>query len=168
MAPCCSTQLIAILSPGLFSKPYTLALSFHLYLRNLISDLGVQGGCMDHMCMSHSVLPATDWLLCFSLRLWSSFPVLLVSTVRGLPRSHSLPFTLAPSLGHRCWPASTSFFFFFILPGYVEIPLVLSGVWVLLPVFSRHPVRIAPFVDDFWCICGKRWAPHPLPPSWSV
>lgn len=41
------------------------------------------------------------------------------------------------------------FFFPFILPNYVEIPLVLSDVWVLLPVFSRRPVRVVPFVDVF-------------------
>lgn len=40
-------------------------------------------------------------------------------------------------------------FIFFILPGHLEIPFVLSGVWGLLPVFSRYTVRIAPFVNVF-------------------
>ena len=115
MAPCCSTQLIAILSPGLFSKPYTLALSFHLYLRNLISDLGVQGGCMDHMCMSHSVLPAKDWLLCYPLRFWSSFPVLLVSTVRGLPQEPQPPLYFSSLPGTQVLTCFYLFFFLFHL-----------------------------------------------------
>lgn len=45
-----------------------------------------------------------------------------------------------------------SFFFFFfpfILPTYVEISHVLSSVWVLLPMFSRCPVKIGPFIDIF-------------------
>lgn len=50
--------------------------------------------------------------------------------------------------GDKSCPAS-SFLLSFTRPGYVEIFLILPGIWGLLLVFSRCPLRILPFVDVF-------------------
>ena len=59
-----STQPTAVLSPGLLSKPYVPASSPRPHQQTHNSGWGMQGCVMDHQCRSHSVLPATDWLLC--------------------------------------------------------------------------------------------------------
>lgn len=66
------------LSPGLFFKPHTPAVS-----PTPISRHASQAGAQ--MCMSHSVLPDTDWLFLLPLSLWSSFPVPLVSLLVSTP-----------------------------------------------------------------------------------
>lgn len=74
-----------------------------------------------------------------------------LSCPAGLSDGEGTPQAWQPllSLGRRSRPTSTSFFPPFILPGHVETLFVLSGVWVLLPVSSRCPVRSGPFVDVY-------------------
>lgn len=69
------TQPTAILSPGLFAKPHVTAISPCPYQQMCVSGCGAQDGCTSHQCMFHSVLPATDWLLCSPLSLRRTFPV---------------------------------------------------------------------------------------------
>ena len=57
------SQPTAILSLGLLFKPHVPAPSPCVHQRTLISGWAMQGCGMDHLCRSHSVLPATDWLL---------------------------------------------------------------------------------------------------------
>lgn len=93
----------------------------------------------------------------FSVLLWATkAPFLFQPTsllVRGFPGVWELlfPFSfLLGGTGPNLLPLlSLSLFFFLPFISYMEIPLVLSGVWVLLPVFSRYPSRIDPFVDVF-------------------
>ena len=63
------------------------------------------------------------------------------------PRLHLSPYSQLPPKGTD--PLLLPFFPPFILPGYVEIFLILSGIWGLLLEFSRCSVRIVPFVDVF-------------------
>lgn len=116
--------------------------------------------------MFHSVLPATGLLLCFPPSLQSSFPVLVcLPAGKGtLPGITAYPLLQLPPWGVGPDLLLLLFFFFlFILPGYVVITLVLSGVWVL-PVFSRCPE------DCSICRCisevlmGRGEIP-PIPPS---
>lgn len=67
----------------------------------------------------------------------------------GFPGCGNFSYFSAPSQGCRSHPASSFFFFPFILPSYLEIFLVFSGVWGLLLVFSRFSVRIIPHIDAF-------------------
>lgn len=84
-------------SPGLLSKPHAPALSPCPYLWTCVSGL-VQGVCMDPLCMSHSVLDATDQLLCFPLSSRSYFPVpACLSTGEGTPpKCYNSPLLLLP------------------------------------------------------------------------
>ena len=109
------------------SKPQVSAPRPLLYQQILVSGCGMQGGGVDCLCMSLSVLPATNQLFCSSPSLCSSLSVPVDLPVRGLPRVQepslfylSLPGAQVPS----CFLSPTSF----ILPSYVKVFLVLSGV----------------------------------------
>ena len=74
------------------------------------------------------------------------------SLLRGLPwvQKPLLSFSNLPGVQvPTCFHSPSVSPPIFVQPSYMEIPLVLSGVWVLLPVFSRYPSRIDPFVDVF-------------------
>ena len=58
-----SSQPTAVLSLGLPSKHHIPAPSPHAHWRTAVSGWGMQGCGKDHLCRSHSVLPATDRLL---------------------------------------------------------------------------------------------------------
>ena len=105
------------------------------------------------MCRSHSVAPATDgyWILLWASK--ASFLSQVISPLmRGLPQVQKplLPFSCLPGVQSPTGFHFSLFFFFpFVIPNYVVTPLVLSGIWVLLPVFSRCPIRIIPLVSVF-------------------
>lgn len=117
--------------PGLFSKPHFPAPSPCLYQQICISAWGVQGPSVWVSFCPTSHRPATvpsskplnlNFCLSWSPWWWGGSPLLIHFLV----------------------------FFFFspvILPSYMELPLVLSGLWLLLSVFSRCFVRIVPFED---------------------
>lgn len=104
------------------------------------------------MCL-HSVLPAIDQLLCSppSFRGSFSVPTDLIVGVGTLQVAGTSLLLQLPPRGTGPDLHSLLFFFFFtsVLPSYREIPLVLSGVLVSLPVFSRCSVRVLPFIDVF-------------------
>ena len=91
-----------------------------------LSGWGVQACGTDHLCRSHSVLPATDqWL--HSPPVAPEAPLLSQLTsplVRGLPwmREPPLPFS-SPRHGHRSLPSSSHLPFPFFLSSY----LVMQG-----------------------------------------
>ena len=91
---------------------------------------------MDHLWRSHSVLPATDWLLCSLTPLLSQ---LIALPMRGLLQVQD-PLVSCTSLlwGARSHSASCFFFLSFILPGYAEIFVVLSAAQSPLLVFSMY------------------------------
>ena len=117
--------------------------------------LDMQGCGTDHLCRSHSVLPATDGLL-HSPLIAPETPLLsqLISLpVRGLPQVWEPLVSFSSPLGVQvlsCFLSSSfSLLLSFILPGYVEIFLVLSGVQGPLLVYCSCSVRLVPFVDVF-------------------
>ena len=58
------SQPTAVLSLGLLSNPHVLATSLCPHLWTHLSGWTVHGCGKDHLCKSHTVLPATDKLLC--------------------------------------------------------------------------------------------------------
>ena len=117
---------------------------------------------MDHLRISHSVPPATDWPLHPLLR--ASNASLLFQSIspseRDFPEFGNLSSASAPpSQGAGPIPLPLLLLlpsFFSILPSYAGIFRVLSGVQDLLLVFSRCSVRTVASVDVFLCICGER------------
>ena len=92
--------------------PYTLAT--HL------SGWGTQGCGEDHLCRSHSVLPATDRLL-GSPPIAPKVPLLsqlISSLVRGLPRVREPHLTFSSPKGCRSHPTSSPLPFPFFLSSY--------------------------------------------------
>ena len=112
--------------------------------------------------------PQTSCWACFWV---PEAPLLSSPCWRGdSPRCRNLSSPSAPCQGCRFYPASSPlhfpFFFFFVLCGYIEIFLVLLGIWGPLLVLSRWSVRIIPFVDVFLVhLCGEMLSyPHALLP----
>ena len=58
-----SVQPTAALSLGLLSNPCVPSPRPRPHQQTHVSDWGTHGCGTDHLCRSHSVLPATDWLL---------------------------------------------------------------------------------------------------------
>ena len=109
---------------------------------------------MDHLCMSHSVLPATDWLLLSPLTPEAPFLSQLISLlVRRLPWiQEPLPSFSSPpeaQVPFHFLSSSFSLLLSFVLPSYAGIFLVLLGVQGPLLVFNQCSLRIVPFVDVF-------------------
>ena len=119
------------------------------------SGWDTQGCGSDTLFRSHSVLPATVWLLHSpqNPRRSPSVPADLLS-VRRLPQMREPLLSFSSPQGCRSRPVSSPLPFFlvlsFVLPGYVGIFLVLLGVRRPLVVFSGCSVRIVPFVGVFF------------------
>ena len=149
-----SSHPTAVLHPGLRSNPHIPALSQRVHQQTHVPVWGTQGCGMDHLRTSHSVLSATDWPF-HPPPTASDAPLLsqlISSSVREIPRMQepllcfiSPPGTQIPS----CFLSSSLSLLSFVLPSYVGIFLVLSGVQGLLLVFSQYSVRIVPCVDVF-------------------
>ena len=113
-----SPQLTSVLSPGLLSKPHIPAPSPRLHPQTHLPGSGEQGCGKDHLCRSHSVLPATDRLLC-SLLITPEAPLLsqLISPpVRVLPWMWEPPLFFSSPPGSQVLShfLSSSFFLFFL------------------------------------------------------
>ena len=151
LQPLCvvSEQPAQVISPGLSSKPQVSAPSPHLCHWMCVSGWDMQGGGPDHPCGSRSVLPATDQLLHFPLSLWSFLSILPYHPTGwgSFPEREKFTFVQLPLRGTS--PVLLPPFFSFTWPGYVEIFIILPGIWGLLLVFSRCPLRIVPSVDVF-------------------
>ena len=109
---------------------------------------------MDHLCSSHSVLWTTDRPFHSPLTASdaSLLSQLISPLVRRFPwmREPLLCFSYSPGVQVPSRFLSSSFSLFsFILPGYVGIFIVLSGVQGLLLVFSWCSTRTVPSVDVF-------------------
>lgn len=132
--PGCFRIANVVLSLDLFSKFHVLVPNPHLYWWYGVSGQGTQSSGRDNQCVSYSVPPTTDQLFCSLPSLQSSFPIpddLHASNRTSLGVGTSLPLQHSPSrAGPDLLPLLSFFlcFFFFILPCYVEIPLVLSGI----------------------------------------
>ena len=140
------------LSRSLLQTPHT-STHPHPYQQMCISGWSEQEVCTDHLCVS-SFCPACHRpavVLSSKLQRLLFCPNWSHCWCGDSPGCRNLSSPSASSQRHRSWPAFTSFFFFFtsVLPSYREIPLVLSGVLVSLPVFSRCSVRVLPFIDVF-------------------
>ena len=108
----------------------------------------MQGSGMDHLCRSHSVLPATDQLLCCPPNRQCYFPAPAdrpapegaLPAPGDLPANEGAPsvweplplFSSLPDTDLDLLPLLSLFFSFSLFSlyptSYVEIPLVLSGV----------------------------------------
>ena len=88
----------------------------------------------------------------------------------GLPGSENFCSFTVPFPGHRsCLNSFFRLFFSFILPCYLVVFLAFLVVWNLSPALSRYFMRTVAHIHAqyFWCICGRRWALWPIPPSWA-
>ena len=117
-------------SPQVSSPNPTFQCPAPVRTTTLVSGWGVQDRGTDHPCRSHSVLPVTDWLLHFPLSPRSSPSVPSdLPTGEGIsPGVRTSPLLQLPSKGTCPVPLPLFFFMSFILPGYMGIFLVLSGV----------------------------------------
>ena len=128
---------------------------------------------MDHLCRSHSGLSATDWLFhppLNSLRCSPSVPTDFPIGEGASPDAGNSSLLQLPLRGTDPIPLPLLFFSLlsFVLPSYVGIFLVLTGVQGLLLVFSQCSVRILPSVDVFLIHLWREinsTSPTP-PPSW--
>lgn len=93
----------------------------------------------------------------FFFSLWSSLsvPELISQLLKGVPgsRMRTAPLSQPPRETSPVLILSL-FFFFFGLPSYMVIFLVVLTAWDLLE-FNKYSMRIVPHVDVFWCICRK-------------
>lgn len=96
------------------------------------------------------------------------YPSWYPSQWRGLPGWQNFSSFTVPTQGHRS--CLNSFFFFFLfhptwLPKWSFLPFWLHEI------LCQHSVGILQELLHtymyFWCICGRRWALCPVPPSWS-
>ena len=137
-----SLQPTAVPSLGLLSKPHVPAPRPCAHQRTPISGWGSQGCGTDHLCRSHSVLPATDQLL-HSPPTAAEAPILsqLMSPLeRVFPRCGNLSSPSAPShQGRRSCPTSSPlpFPFFFplsclVMQGSFRCPRSSAGVQAVL------------------------------------
>ena len=165
-------QPTPVLSLDLSSEAQVSALSPCVHQWTHVSGWGEQGYSTDHLRRSLSILPFTNWLCAL---LWASeapfLPQLISLQVKGLHRVWE-PFLLHSSLPGAQVLSWSPPFISFILPGYMEISPAILGVWDLLPVFSRHFVRVfstcrcifAIFVGrgklHILLFCHLDWSPH--------
>ena len=164
-----SLQPTAVLPAGLLSNQHVPAPNPHVHWQTHIPVCSMQGCGMDRLCRSRSVLSVTDWPFHPPLTT-SDTPLLsqLISpSMRGLPWMRE-PLLCFSSLREvQSWSnfLSSSFpLLSFVLPSYVGIFLVLSGVHGLLLVFSWCSVRIVPSVDVFLM---HLWREMSYTPSYS-
>lgn len=131
-----SAQPTEVLSSGVISKPLIPVPSPCLYQQSCISGWSEQGGGRDHLCRSHSVLPATDWLVCSCPSLKNAFLVPAgLPLVRGFPRVWE-PLLQLPPRGATASASLISFSFF---------PLSYLVMWRPLLSFQ---------VYEFFCQCS--------------
>lgn len=128
-------------SSGLSSKPQASAPSPHLCRWTSIPGWDMQGGGPDRLC--RSVLLCLQQTSC-CIFLWVSEAPSLSSLITPLAEGafQSMKNLLFSSFLQGTSPVLLRpFFFLFTWPGYVEIFLILPGIWGLLLVFSRCPLR---------------------------
>ena len=157
----------------LWLQPHLCIPASSPHLHQQIFSGMAQRAVKDHLCrsQSHSVLPATDHLLCSLIVHEAPLLSQLISLlVRGLLWIWEAFLSFSSPPEFRSHPA------FAPLP----LPFSLSSYSVIwesffcpfrcpksLLVFSRSSVRTVPLQMYSWCICGERWTPHPptpLPP----
>ena len=68
-----SSQSTTVPSSGLLSKPHVPALRLHVHWCTPVSGWGTQICGIDHLCRSHSVPPATDWVVTSCDYEWYSY-----------------------------------------------------------------------------------------------
>ena len=146
-SPGCHLTTNSSLLPGSAVQTHIPAPSPHVHPWPHISDWGNAGLCMDHLCRSHSVLPATGQLIHYS----DSPEALLLSQLISLPMrglSHKWELLLtfnSPHPGVPCPLLPLHFFFLssFLHPAWLHgIFLVLLGGWGPLFMLSRSSVEI--------------------------
>ena len=149
-----SSQPTAVLSPGLLSKPHVPAPRPCLHWQTHVSSWDMQSCDLDPLCRSHSVLPATDWLLHSPLRSQSSpsVPADLPAGEGASPDAGTCSLLQLPPRGVGPVLLPLLSFFpssFFHLTWLCGIFLVFLDVQGPLLMFSRFSVIIVPFVDVF-------------------
>ena len=106
---------------------------------------------MGHLCISHSVPSATDWLL-HPHPIASNASLLSQSispSERGFPQIQESQLPCPGVQVLPCFLSSSFSLLFSVLPSYAGIFIVLSGVHGLLLVFSWCSVRIVAPIDVF-------------------
>ena len=153
-----STQPTLVLSLDLNSEAWTSAPS--PYFPQQLSIRLWYGRWQHCLWGSLSTLSSSDWLLLFSLKLWSS-PFALTDLLTNPEPSHwpeTFPFSELPFMSADLLLISFSlsfFIFHFVLLSYVEILLPFLIILSLLPAFNKCSVIIIPHVDFFWYICVR-------------
>ena len=113
-----------------------------------VSAWSMQSCGTDHLYRSPSVLPATE--RCYTLLQTPEAPPFYSN---GSPYPQWGSFlgcgNLLSCLGAQVPSIATFHFLSLVLPGYLRINLVLTGVWGSLLVFTRCSGRIVPLVDVF-------------------
>ena len=114
-----------------------------------ISGWGAQGSGIDILFRSHSVLPATNPLLCSSLSLWGSFSVPAdLPTVRAFPGHRSSPFFSSFPGVQVLFCFLFSLFEKVVLSSYI-VMFRASLSFQVFEVFCLCSVRVVPVVDIF-------------------
>ena len=147
-----SCQPTAVLSPGLLSKTHLPTPSPHPHWRTHVSGWGPQGWGMDHLCRSHSVLLATDWLLCPPpVALEAPLLSQLISPpVRGLPLIWESLLSFSSPLRGR---GPLLFPLLFLLPSSFFCPTRLHGDLSCPFRYTRSSVSVLQVLCENCSIC---------------